>query len=687
MNNNIDIYQELLEKQLWEVADDLRGHMNPDEYQKYVLGILFYKYLSEVTVRETNKILVHENLEYEEAWGNSEAQALISAELLHALGFVIQPEYLFDNLVHESRRKTQGTWNTDLLKTAFNKVIESTIGTPSQEKFAGLFDDVDVDSSKLGSSPSARNTKLGSIVQKIGAIDFKLEEAGFDVLGNAYEYLMSEFAASAGKKGGEFYTPQAVSKMIANILAFEKPNFTSSYDPTCGSGSLLLQVANKSKSRKELVSLYGQELNSTTFNYARMNMFVHNVPIHNWHLANGNTLEDDLHRGIQVDVIAANPPYSAKWAHTEALEQDPRYAPYGKLAPKDKADYAFVINMIHHLKDDGIAAVVLPHGVLFREGAEGVIRKKLIQDNVLHAVIGLPSNLFYGTSIATSILVFKKGREKDEDILFVDASDLYRKGKNQNHLEEEHLTSILDVYKTRSSQEGFSQTVSLEEIKSNDYNLNIARYVYKTEQKDITDLRKLSEQLAKIEKDKFELEEQIQNYMANTLMGITDTKELVTIFEKNGIKKINPKTLINRSLLFIVKQTEPDPRIVDEAEQLGITLNPNYISAFIGYKWGDHYQDDKVEKYFSEYDFYVLQNEDLHLSFHDAVISNLKKLEITASKTQHGVIGISPFLKFSTQEDAAWGQFDLDFTKTNSVLQSAEYFLSYPHAKYLKLQG
>lgn len=484
-----------LEKNLWAVADQLRGQMDASEYQRYALGVIFYKYLSELTEKK-----VHDLADAADAETMTVQQIVespdyegITSELWSDLGFVIKPEYLFSTLVAEVERGTQGSWSTDLLASAFTALQESTVRGPegqeahagSERAFEGLFDDVNLFSPALGSTPEARNHRMGQIVKAIGQIDFRLEDAEIDVLGDAYEYMIAQFASGAGKKGGEFYTPQAVSTLVSRILAHENPDLSSVYDPTCGSGSLLLRIVKEAGktpgNRASLLKIRGQEWNTTTYNLARMNMLLHGVRFTNFDIRNGDTLTDDKFAGEKFDAIGANPPYSLAWDQSEALLQDPRFQGPGKLAPKNAADFAFIQHIVHHLNPDhGVAAVVLPHGVLFRGGAEAAIRSHLLSQNVLHAVIGLPGNLFYGTSIPTAVLVFKKGRAEGEPVMFIDASREFAKGKNQNSLKAEHLTKIMDAYEGGQDVELFARAVPVAEIEENDNNLNIPRYVDST---------------------------------------------------------------------------------------------------------------------------------------------------------------------------------------------------------------
>src|SRR5699024_4859942 len=326
-----------------------------------------------------------------------------------------------------------------------------------------------------------------------------------DMLGDAYEYMIGQFAATAGKKAGEFYTPQQVSKILAEIVTSDKSNLRSVYDPTCGSGSLLLRVGRLANVRH----YYGQEYNSTTYNLARMNMLLHDVNFKAFSIDNGDTLEDPAFREEKFEAIVANPPYSAKWSADPSFMEDERFSNYGKLAPKSKADFAFVQHMIHHLDDNGTMAVVLPHGVLFRGAAEGVIRKYLIEEkNYLDAIIGLPANIFFGTSIPTTVLVFKKSRAAD-DVLFIDASQSFEKGKNQNHLTDEDVKKIVETYRKREEIEKYSHVASMEEIEENEYNLKIPRYVDTFEEEEPVDIKALHEEIRTINQEIKESEENL----------------------------------------------------------------------------------------------------------------------------------------------------------------------------------
>jgi len=373
------------------------------------------------------------------------------------------------------------------------------MGTDSEDDFDNLFEDLDLTSTKLGRTESAKNELISKVLAHLDRIDFKLEDANADVLGDAYEYLIGQFASGAGKKAGEFYTPQQVSTVLAKIVATGKTRLKSVYDPTCGSGSLLLRV---SKEVEQVSSFYGQELNRTTYNLARMNMILHDVHYRKFNIKQEDTLVHPQHLDLRFEAIVANPPFSAQWSASTLFMSDDRFSQYGKLAPSSKADFAFVQHMIHHLAENGTMAVVLPHGVLFRGAAEGHIRKFLIKDrNYLDAVIGLPANIFYGTGIPTCILVFKKCRKVDDNILFIDASKQFGKVGNQNVLRTEDIDQIISTYRERITIPKYSYAGTLKEVEEKDYNLNVPRYVDTFEQEDAIDLDEIAGKLRALETD------------------------------------------------------------------------------------------------------------------------------------------------------------------------------------------
>ena len=420
----------LLEQQLWNIANILRGKINANQFQDYILGFIFYKYLSEKMEKYADEILAPDNLKYTDL-GEDQPEFLeaVKHASVETLGFFLKPSDLFRSLAEKGNSKksqqndddeSQETFILEDLERILRNIEKSTMGSESEDDFDDLFYDIDLNSNKIGRTVQDRNKVIVRIITALNAIDFDLGNVESDVLGDAYEYLIGQFAAGAGQKAGEFYTPQAVSTILAKIVTTGKHRLKSVYDPTCGSGSLLLRVA---KEVDEVAHFYGQEQNRTTYNLARMNMILHDVSYHDFDIRHEDTLERPAHIDKKFEAIVANPPFSAQWSANPLHLSDERFSQYGKLAPKTKADFAFVQHMVHHLDDNGIMACIAPHGVLFRGAAEGHIRRYLIEDrNYIDAIIGLPANLFYGTSIPTCILVLKKCRENPDDILFIDAS-------------------------------------------------------------------------------------------------------------------------------------------------------------------------------------------------------------------------------------------------------------------------
>ena len=501
-----------LEQQLWNIANTLRGKMDADEFRDYILGFIFYKYLSEKMEDYSNEILAEDNLTYFEIVGSSDEEDYIEAikeEAIEKLGYFLRPEELFSKVASRGN----GTTNNFILEdlTAILRNIEqTTMGTESEDDFNDLFSDMDLNSNKLGKTVESRNKLIVQVLTHLDKINFELKNHDRDVLGDAYEYLIAQFASGAGKKAGEFYTPQQVSKVLAKVVTNGKSKLKSVYDPTCGSGSLLLRVA---KEVDDVSNFYGQELNRTTYNLARMNMIMHDVHYRKFDIKQEDTLEHPQHLEDRFEAIVANPPFSAKWSANDLFLSDDRFSQYGRLAPSSKADFAFVQHMIHHLDENGTMAIVLPHGVLFRGAAEGHIRKYLIEDrNFLDCVIGLPANIFYGTSIPTCILVFKKCREDSDNILFIDASNEFEKVKTQNYLTEENVSKIVDTYDSRTEIEKYSHLASMDEIKENDYNLNIPRYVDTFEEEEPVDIDAVSSELQTLESEMISSDENIAKF-------------------------------------------------------------------------------------------------------------------------------------------------------------------------------
>lgn len=514
-----------LQKQLWAVANDLRGNMDASEYRNYILGLIFYRFLSDKVESYASDLLKNDDMTFTEAYADSDIQEGLKDEVIKTLGFFIEPQYLYATLVDNIHA---GNFDIETLQTAVNEVQNSTIGFDSESDFRGLFTDMNLSSNRLGNTVAKRSELIAKVMLNLADIPFNQSDAKIDVLGDAYEYLIGQFAASAGKKAGEFYTPQQVSKILAGIVTMGKDKIQSAYDPTMGSGSLLLRVGDHA----QIGEYYGQELNDTTYNLARMNLLMHGVSYNRFDVYNGDTLEDDRAGDKQFDVVVANPPYSANW-NTEGKLDDERFRKYGKTAPKSKADFAFVEHMLFHLKQDGTMAVVLPHGVLFRGAGEGQIRKYMIEkDNVLDAVIGLPANLFFGTSIPTTILVFKKNRTR-KDIFFIDASSDFEKGKNQNRLTDANVEKILRTYKDRQDIDKYSHVAEMSEIEENQFNLNIPRYVDTFEEEPPVDVDKLVKDMTETDAEIKQLESEFSSMLQDLTSQDADAQQ-----QLNQIKEL-----------------------------------------------------------------------------------------------------------------------------------------------------
>ncbi|MDE5178900.1 type I restriction-modification system subunit M [Vibrio fluvialis] len=487
-------HQQELQKQLWNIANTLRGNMSADDFRDYILGLIFYKYLSDKLNRYCDELLAEDGVTFAGAADDKELINELREECVENLGYFIAPKQLFSSLAGRGKKQE---FIIDELDRSLADIEQSTTAADSADDFNGLFEELDLNSSKLGKNPDARNKLISQVLVHLDNIDFHLENTEIDLLGDAYEYLIGQFASGAGKKAGEFYTPQQVSKILAKLVSLDG-NVKSVYDPTCGSGSLLLRVAREVGSHN--LEFCGQEQNPSTFNLARMNMLMHGVRYDKFDIKNDDTLEHPMHLDKRFDAVVANPPFSANWSANELHLNSERFADYGKLAPKSKADFAFVLHMIHQLNETGTLAVVVPHGILFRGAAEGHIRKHLIEKkNYLDAVIGLPAGIFFGTGIPTCILVFKKTRKHADNVLFIDASNHFEKGKAQNYLRDEDVERIIGAYSKRESVDKFAHVAKLTEIEENDYNLNIPRYVDTFEEEEPVDLDAVASDLAELE--------------------------------------------------------------------------------------------------------------------------------------------------------------------------------------------
>jgi len=503
-----------LQTQLWNIANTLRGKMDADDFRDYILGFIFYKYLSKKMELYANVILEPDHLKFRDLEGHEQEAAYLEAvkdAALDKLGYFLLPSELFSELARRGNAGGKNQFILGDLAKVLTHIEQSTMGSESEEDFGNLFEDLDLTSSKLGKSENDKNELIVKVLSHLEEIDFDIANTDNDMLGDAYEYLIGQFASGAGKKAGEFYTPQQVSKVLAQLVTQGKKKIKSVYDPTCGSGSLLLRVAKEVNSKN--IQFFGQEMNPTTYNLCRMNMIMHDVHYKRFDIKNENTLEKPQHEDMHFEAIVANPPFSAKWSASPLFMSDDRFSTYGRLAPKSKADFAFVQHMVHHLSDNGTMAVVLPHGVLFRGAAEGHIRKYLIEDrNYLDAVIGLPANIFFGTSIPTCILVLKKQRSNKGNILFIDSSQHFEKVKTQNYLREENITKIMDTYRDRIATDKYSYVATLEEVAENDYNLNIPRYVDTFEEEEPVDLAEVSKALKNIDQEMKETDTVIADF-------------------------------------------------------------------------------------------------------------------------------------------------------------------------------
>ena len=486
-----------LHRKIWSIADNVRGAVDGWDFKQYILGILFYRFISENMVEFFNKA-EHEagDLEFNYAdISDEEAEEDFRPNTVEDKGFFILPSQLFQNVVKTARNNEN--LNTDLANI-FKSIEASAIGFESENDIKGLFEDVDTTSNRLGGTVAEKNTRLADILTGISEINFgSFQHNDIDAFGDAYEYLISNYASNAGKSGGEFFTPQTVSKLLARLVMEGKTSINKVYDPTCGSGSLLLQMKKQFEEHIIDEGFFGQEINMTNFNLARMNMFLHNVNYNNFSIKRGDTLLNPLHNDEKpFDAIVSNPPYSIKWIGDgdPTLINDVRFAPAGKLAPKSYADYAFIMHSLSYLSSKGRAAIVCFPGIFYRKGAERTIRKYLVDNNFVDCVIQLPENLFFGTPIATCILVMAKNKVENKT-LFIDASKEFKKETNNNVLNSENIEMIVKEFKERADVEYFARLVDNSEIMENDYNLSVSTYVEKEDTREIIDIKVLNKEI------------------------------------------------------------------------------------------------------------------------------------------------------------------------------------------------
>ena len=540
MTQNI---QQELGKTLWGIANNLRGAMMADDFRDYMLSFLFWKYLSDNYIKSAQKELgadypetpadVMQKLKVRTAlqiWYNENADdvELFERQMRRKIHYVIEPQYLWDNIVELAR-----TQSDDLLQTLQDgfKYIENE---SFESSFRGLFSEINLNSEKLGKSYTERNKLLAKVIQTI-AEGLNNSGAEGDSLGDAYEYLIGQFAAGSGQKAGEFYTPQMISTILSRIVTLDcqdpasgkKKRIDKVLDFACGSGSLLLNVRHEMEGYG-VGKIYGQEKNITTYNLARMNMLLHGMKDTEFEIHHGDTLVNDWDilneqnpaLKMQFDAVVANPPFSLRWDPTEETAKDFRFSRFG-VAPKSAADFAFLLHGFHFLSDNGTMAIILPHGVLFRGGKEEAIRKKLLEDDNIDAVIGLPANLFYSTGIPVCIIVLKKCRKNDK-ILFINASgeEHYEKGKRQNNLRDCDVEKIVDTYQFRREESRYSRQVSLSEIKENDFNLNITRYVSLSKEEEQIDMEQVAKQLKECDRKIAEAQEKLNGYLKELGLSI-----------------------------------------------------------------------------------------------------------------------------------------------------------------------
>lgn len=506
--------REEIHKAIWSIADDLRGSVDGWDFKQYILGIMFYRYISEnITnyINEGERRAGDTNFDYAKI-ADDEAET-IKEDMVEVKGFFILPSELFENVC--KRAKNDENLN-ETLETIFNNIENSAKGAESEENFAGLFDDIDVNSNKLGATVAKRNDRLVKILEGIASIPLgNYKDNTIDAFGDAYEFLMSMYASNAGKSGGEFYTPQEVSELLTKLAIVGKTSVSKVYDPACGSGSLLLKSAKILGKDNVTNGFYGQEINLTTYNLCRINMFLHDIDYDKFDIACEDTLISPQHRDEKFEVIVSNPPYSIKWEGDDnaVLIGDSRYSPAGVLAPKNKADFAFIMHSLSCLETNGTAAIVCFPGIFYRGGAEQKIRKYLIDNNFIDSIIQLPDNLFFGTTIATCIMVLKKNKS-DNSTLFIDASNECVKVINNNKLTDKNIENIVKIFTERKNINYISKLVPYKEIGENDYNLSVFTYVEKEDKREKIDIKVLNKEIVEIVEKENILRNEINKFIS-----------------------------------------------------------------------------------------------------------------------------------------------------------------------------
>jgi len=505
-----------LHRTIWQIANDLRGSVDGWDFKSYVLGMLFYRFISENLTSFINEGERRAgNPDFDYASISDEEAEFGRSETVKDKGFYILPSELFENV--RCNAKNDPNLN-ETLSRVFKNIENSAKGMPSEKNFKGLFDDIDVNSNKLGPTVAKRNEKLVKILDAVGDLQLgDYQDNSIDTFGDAYEYLMTMYASNAGKSGGEFFTPQEVSELLARISVVGKTEVNKVYDPACGSGSLLLKFAKVLGKENVRLGFFGQEINLTTYNLCRINMFLHDIGFEKFDIAHGDTLTDPKHWDDEpFDAIVSNPPYSIRWEgdSNPVLINDPRFSPAGVLAPKSKADLAFTMHMLSWLSTTGTAAIVEFPGVLYRGGAEQKIRKYLIDNNYVDAVIQLPPDLFFGTTIATCVIVLKKSKA-DNAVLFIDASAEFVRGGNKNKLSEENRERILHAFIDRKDIDHFARLVPNSDIAENEYNIAVSSYVEQNNETEEVDIEKLNARIAEIVIRQQKLREAIDEIVAD----------------------------------------------------------------------------------------------------------------------------------------------------------------------------
>lgn len=515
MANKRELERAELHRTIWNMATDLRGSVDGWDFKQYVLGMLFYRYISENITAYINQG-EHEagDKDFDYAKLSDEDAETARDDLVKTKGFFILPSELFGNL--KIRAKDDENLN-ETLETIFKNIETSAQGTDSEDNFKGLFDDMDVNSNKLGGSVAKRNEKLVKLINSVSEMQLgDYQNNTIDAFGDAYEYLMAMYASNAGKSGGEYFTPQEVSELLTRIALLGKTEVNKVYDPACGSGSLLLQSAKILGKDNVRQGFFGQEINITTYNLCRINMFLHDVDFDKFDIAHGDTLTDPVHWDDEpFEVIVSNPPYSIRWDGdaNPILINDPRFSPAGVLAPKSKADLAFIMHSLAWLATNGTASIVCFPGVMYRGGAEKKIRQYLIDNNYIDTIIQLPENLFFGTSIATCIMVLKKSKSENST-LFIDASKEFIKITNNNKLTDENIEKIVKAYESKEEIEYFSKLVPNGDIAKEDYNLSVSTYVEIEDTREKIDIKVLNKDIAEIVKKQGELRKAIEEIVA-----------------------------------------------------------------------------------------------------------------------------------------------------------------------------